>query len=131
MAVLSPKALDYAEKLVMYTDPDTCPTDALIPVPLAEEPAFVSWQQDIPREYLAMEPEELDRRIAYARARLGTKLTVLGHHYQRDEVIKFADFTGDSFKLARHAADKEGLNTSSSAASTSWRNPPTSSPTKR
>lgn len=109
MAVLSPKALDYAEKLVMYTDPDTCPTDALIPVPLAEEPAFVSWQQDIPREYLAMAPEELDRRIAYARARLGTKLTVLGHHYQRDEVIKFADFTGDSFKLARHAADKEGL----------------------
>ena len=109
MAVLSPKALDYAEKLVMYTDPDTCPTDALIPVPLAEEPAFVSWQQDIPREYLAMSPEELDRRIAFARARLGTKLTVLGHHYQRDEVIKFADFTGDSFKLARHAADKEGL----------------------
>lgn len=109
MAVLSPKALDYAEKLVMYTDPDTCPTDALIPVPLAEEPAFVSWQQDIPREYLAMAPEELDRRIAYARARLGTKLTVLGHHYQRDEVIKFADFTGDSFKLARHAAEKEGL----------------------
>ncbi len=109
MAILTPKALDYAERLVMYTDPDTCPTDALIPVPLSEEPAFVSWQQDIPREYLAMTPEELDRRIAYAKAKLGTRLTVLGHHYQRDEVIKFADFTGDSFKLARHAAEKEGL----------------------
>ena len=90
MAILTPKALDYAERLVMYTDPDTCPTDALIPVPLSEEPAFVSWQQDIPREYLAMTPEELDRRIAYAKAKLGTRLTVLGHHYQRDEVIKFA-----------------------------------------
>jgi quinolinate synthase len=109
MAVLAPRALSYAEQLVLYTDPDTCPADALVPVPLAEEPAFVSWQQDIPRQYLAMTPEELDRRIAYARARLGTRLTVLGHHYQRDEVIKYADFTGDSFKLARHAAEQEGL----------------------
>ncbi len=91
-----------------YTDPDTCPTDALIPVPLVEEPAFISWQQDIPREYLAMSPEELDRRIARARAHLGSKLVVLGHHYQRDEVIKYADFTGDSFKLARHAANQAG-----------------------
>jgi quinolinate synthase len=89
-----------------YTDPDTCPTDALIPVPLVQEPAFISWQQDIPREYLAMSPEELDRRIARARAQLGSKLVILGHHYQRDEVIKYADFTGDSFKLARHAADQ-------------------------
>lgn len=109
MAILTPKALDYAEQLVMYTDPDTCPTDALVPVPLVEEPAFVSWQQDIPREYLAMSPEELDRRIASARAQLGTRLTILGHHYQRDEVIKYADFTGDSFKLARHAAEQKDL----------------------
>ncbi|MGB4863665.1 MAG: quinolinate synthase NadA [Tepidiformaceae bacterium] len=109
MAILTPKALNYAEQLVMYTDPDTCPTDALVPVPLAEEPAFVSWQQDIPREYLAMSPEELDRRIASARAKLGTRLTILGHHYQRDEVIQYADFTGDSFKLARHAAEQKDL----------------------
>ncbi len=109
MAILTPKAPNYAERLVMYTDPDTCPTDALVPVPLVEEPAFVSWQQDIPREYLAMSPEELDRRIASARARLGARLTILGHHYQRDEVIKYADFTGDSFKLARHAAEQKDL----------------------
>ena len=109
MVALTPRAVDYAEKLVLYTDPDTCPTDALIPVPLADEPAFVSWQQDIPREYLSMSPEELDRRIAYARKQLGTRLTILGHHYQRDEVIKYADFTGDSFKLARHAAEQKGL----------------------
>jgi len=106
---LTTEAADYAELLVRYSDPDTCPTDALTPIPLGEEPAFVSWQQDIPRVYLEMSPAELDHRIAAARATLGKRLVVLGHHYQRDEVIKYADFTGDSFKLARHAADQEGI----------------------
>ncbi len=92
------------ELLALYTDPDTCPTDVLKPVPLVEEKAFISWQQDIPREYLNVSPEELDRRIRDARAYLGKRLVILGHHYQRDEVIKYADFTGDSFKLAQHAA---------------------------
>ncbi|MGE5595667.1 MAG: quinolinate synthase NadA [Hyphomicrobiales bacterium] len=87
-----------------YNNPDTCPSDSLEPVPLIQEKAFVSWQQDIPREYLQMSPGELDQRIANARARLGKKLVILGHHYQREEVIKYADFTGDSFKLAQHAA---------------------------
>ena len=40
------------------------------------------------------------------RRRSGTRLVILGHHYQRDEVIRHADFTGDSFKLAQHAASK-------------------------
>ncbi len=106
-ATLAPERTNYAELLVMYSDPDTCPTDALKPLPLAEEPAFVSWQQDIPRAYLDMSPDELDHRIAAARAKLGDRLTILGHHYQRDEVIKYADFTGDSFKLAQHAAAQE------------------------
>src|SRR5262245_52482589 len=99
----------YEEQLALYTDIETCPADALTPIPLAEEPAFIAWQQDIPREYLHMSPDELDRRISIARAKLGEKLVILGHHYQRDEVIKYADFTGDSFKLARHAADQEGI----------------------
>ena len=43
----------------------------------------------------------MDERIAAARARLGATTIVLGHHYQRDEVIRFADFTGDSYKLSR------------------------------
>lgn len=103
-AGVRPTVSEYAELLAKYTDPDTCPTDALEPLPLIEEPAFVSWQQDIPRAYLEMSPEELDRRISAARGVLGKKLVVLGHHYQRDEVIKYADFTGDSFKLAQHAA---------------------------
>jgi quinolinate synthase len=109
MAVLTPKAPSFIEKLVLYTDPDTCPTDALIPVPLADEPAFVSWQQDIPREYLKMSPEELDRRITFARKQLGAKLAILGHHYQREEVIKYADFVGDSFQLARQAQQQTDL----------------------
>lgn len=92
------------ELLALYSDPDTCPTDALVPVPLSQEPAFITWQQDIPKAYLDMSPEELDQRITRARAKLGKKLVILGHHYQRDEVIKFADFTGDSFKLSQLAA---------------------------
>ena len=47
---------------------------------------------------------ELRERALRARASLGSKAFVLGHHYQRDEVIEFADVTGDSFKLAREAA---------------------------
>lgn len=47
---------------------------------------------------------EIDRRITELRDRLGSRLVVLGHHYQRDEVIKFADLRGDSFKLAQWAS---------------------------
>ncbi len=46
----------------------------------------------------------MDGRIAEARARLGSTVVILGHHYQRDEVVRFADFTGDSYKLAKTAA---------------------------
>jgi len=46
----------------------------------------------------------MDSRIAEARAKLGTTTVLLGHHYQRDEVIRFADYTGDSYKLSKIAA---------------------------
>ncbi len=58
----------------------------------------------IPRLYAEMDGEELDRRITAARAQLGERLVILGHHYQRDEIIKYADYRGDSFKLAQNAA---------------------------
>jgi quinolinate synthase len=66
--------------------------------------AGVERADGIPREYAVMSAEELDRRIAAARAALGEKLVILGHHYQRDEIIKYADARGDSFKLAQFAA---------------------------
>ncbi|HEY7780216.1 MAG TPA: quinolinate synthase NadA [Ktedonobacterales bacterium] len=58
----------------------------------------------IPREYALLSAEELDRRIATARAALGDRVVILGHHYQRDEIIRWADARGDSFKLAQFAA---------------------------
>jgi quinolinate synthase len=62
-------------------------------------------QAPLPDRYTLASPEELDRWIAAAKAALGDRLLILGHHYQRDEVIKWADARGDSFKLARFAAD--------------------------
>ncbi|WP_330176197.1 quinolinate synthase NadA [Streptomyces sp. NBC_01498] len=51
---------------------------------------------------------DLVERARAAKAKLGEKVFILGHHYQRDEVIQFADVTGDSFKLAREAAARPG-----------------------
>ncbi len=53
-----------------------------------------------------MSDEELQAHIAAARATLGERLVILGHHYQRDEIIKHADARGDSFKLAQFAASR-------------------------
>ncbi len=55
--------------------------------------------------YLTQPDHTMDARIADARARLGTDVVLLGHHYQRDEVIRFADYTGDSYKLSKVASD--------------------------
>ncbi len=59
---------------------------------------------NIPMFYAEMAGEELNRRIAAAREALGERLVILGHHYQRDEIIQYADYRGDSFKLAQLAA---------------------------
>lgn len=55
--------------------------------------------------YLVLPDHSMDERIAQARAKLGDTAVLLGHHYQRDEVIRFADFTGDSYKLSKIAAE--------------------------
>lgn len=64
-------------------------------------------QIPLPDDYTLASPGELEARIRTAKETLGERLLVLGHHYQRDEVIRWADLTGDSFKLARFAADSE------------------------
>src|SRR5215469_12127198 len=58
--------------------------------------------------YLLIPDTSLDSRIAAAKAQLGKDVVILGHHYQRDEVVQFADFRGDSLKLSYQAAEADG-----------------------
>ncbi len=59
------------------------------------------------QDYALLSDEECDERIIAAKAKLGKRCVVLGHHYQRDEVFKHADFSGDSLKLSRDAAQSD------------------------
>ena len=61
-------------------------------------------QAPLPAKYTRMSPGEIEAAIAIARAELGDRLVILGHHYQREEVIRWADLRGDSFKLCVDAA---------------------------
>ena len=79
---------------------------SIIPLLTEYEKNQISERQALPEKYLGLSDAEMDARIAEARATLGKRLVILGHHYQRDEVIKFADYTGDSFKLARQIAQR-------------------------
>ena len=73
-------------------------------------------------DYERLPDAELDARIRAAKKALGSRLVILGHHYQRESVIEFADFRGDSFKLvAARGAPRRRPSSSCSAASTSWR----------
>ena len=73
-------------------------------VPAAELSAQESCSLE---NYLALPDHTMDARIAAARQKLGSQVLMLGHHYQRDEVIRFADFTGDSYKLSKIASETE------------------------
>src|ERR1700739_3969755 len=64
-------------------------------------------QTVLPERFGRFNDNELDSRIRNAREDLGRRVVILGHHYQRDEVIKFADVRGDSFKLAQWAASRK------------------------
>tara|TARA_A100001037_G_scaffold225924_1_gene203869 strand:- start:1990 stop:3201 length:1212 start_codon:yes stop_codon:yes gene_type:complete len=83
-----------------------CQTDDELASKTLEEEfdSGVRWQK-LPVSYMRTSPEELEKKISYAKNKLGNKIMILGHHYQRDEVIQFADIRGDSFKLSQHAAD--------------------------
>ncbi|WP_026818093.1 quinolinate synthase NadA [Arthrobacter castelli] len=69
-------------------------------------PSSTPVQGQLPDEYRQAPQEELDARITAAKEKLGEKLMILGHFYQRDEVVQYADFVGDSFQLAKAARDK-------------------------
>jgi quinolinate synthase len=77
---------------------------SIIPLLTEHEKEHIDERQALPEKYLGLPDAEMDVRLAAARERLGERLMILGHHYQRDEVIRFADYTGDSFKLARQVA---------------------------
>src|SRR5919109_2675472 len=70
------------------------------------EKQSIGERQPLPERYLRLSDDEMDERLLVAKRELRERLVILGHHYQRDEVIKFADFTGDSLKLARAAASR-------------------------
>ena len=61
----------------------------------------------LPDAYVEATEQALDERITKAKRTLGSKLVLLGHHYQRDEVIRFADYRGDSLKLSQQAASRK------------------------
>ena len=85
-----------------------CQTDEDLKTKTLEEEykSGVRWQK-LPISYLKMTPEELDVRIGEARSAIGERLLILGHHYQRNEIIKYADLRGDSFKLSQYAASQK------------------------
>ena len=96
---------DFVPDILPPNLPDeACETD-IATIPLASEPHLPDWQLEIPQSYLQLSGDELRERIRAARQQLGERLLILGHHYQRDDIIEFADFRGDSFKLAQQAAD--------------------------
>jgi quinolinate synthase len=73
---------------------------------LAREEEAMLWQPSLPDVYRTLSDDEVARRITARRAELGDDLLILGHHYQQDAVVRHADLTGDSLKLARLAAEE-------------------------
>ena len=64
------------------------------------------WQPPLPSRYGQFSEDQLAKAIESRKRELGSRLIILGHHYQQDSVIRFADFTGDSFKLSQLAAQR-------------------------
>jgi quinolinate synthase len=109
----SATALDFGAKPSTWFDQPQLPTADCVPeegtsayATLRRYGVHALRQERIPRHYFTLDATERDERIWALRRQLGDRLVVLGHHYQRDEVIQFADFRGDSFKLSQQAAGR-------------------------
>jgi quinolinate synthase len=63
-------------------------------------------QEPLPEWYHQLSEDETAARIARAKEALGSRLLILGHHYQRDEIVRWADYVGDSFKLSQYGAQR-------------------------
>lgn len=61
----------------------------------------------LPDTYKEIEEKEIEKRILKAKEKLGDSLLILGHHYQRDDVVRFSDLRGDSFELSKSAAEEK------------------------
>src|SRR4029453_4368299 len=103
---IAPAPLPVTERAVL-NEANACTTDRPLDTkPLSEERAFAFWQKDIPEAYWSLDGVALSERIAEARRRLGSRCVGLGHPFQREDNIQFADYRGDSFNLARWAAER-------------------------
>src|SRR6185503_5085921 len=63
-------------------------------------------QEPLPDYYHELSEEETAAKLGAAKAALSDRLIILGHHYQRDEIIRWADYIGDSYKLAQYGAQR-------------------------
>jgi quinolinate synthase len=107
MVLKTAERISFVTEESLLNEANECVIDRPLDVkPLTEERAFAFWQKDIPEEYWSLGGEALASRIGETRRRLGTRTVVLGHHYQREDIVQFADYKGDSFNLSRWAAEK-------------------------
>ena len=106
--VLTPECVESTEQVILPVLADwRAKQQAAIAAGAAHAPrhAGAHRDDDIPRDYALLSDDELQARIGAARQALGERLLILGHHYQRDEIIRWADMRGDSFKLAQFAGE--------------------------
>lgn len=104
---VAPRMVHVVTEEDLLNEANSCTTDRPLDTkPLSDERAFAFWQKDIPEDYWDLDGAALARRIGEARRKLGERAVILGHHYQREDIIQFADYRGDSFNLARWAAER-------------------------
>ena len=94
--------------VLQTTDIVECETPMQIEtLPLTEEASFSDWQQEIPKKYFDLSAEEISSRIKEYKSKMSNDLIILDHHYQREDIIQFADRIGDSYALSVYASENK------------------------